>query len=72
MIPGKKCLHWALPALLALISCVQQPKPAAPAESGFVTEYLTPTRIVCRSGALLGAEHLLRPTAARSARPNPS
>ena len=61
MIPGKKCLHWALPALLALISCVQQPKPAAPADSGFVTEYLTPTRIVCRSGALLGAEHLLEP-----------
>ena len=61
MIPGKKCLCRILPALLALISCVQQPKPAAPSESGFVTEYLTPTRIVCRSGALLGAEHLLEP-----------
>ena len=41
------------------VSCGVQP--AGPADSGFVTEYLTPTRIVSVSGPVENAEHLLKP-----------
>ena len=41
------------------VSCGSQP--AGPVDSGFVTEYLTPTRLVCVSGVVDNAEHLLKP-----------
>ena len=41
------------------VSCGSQP--AGPVDSGFVTEYLTPTRLVCVSGLVDNAEHLLKP-----------
>ena len=41
------------------VSCGSQP--AGPVDSGFVTEYLTPTRLVCVSGLVDHAEHLLKP-----------
>ena len=47
-------------AVLAL-ACGDPVEPAGPLDSGFVTEYLTPTRIVCTSGAVANAEHLLQP-----------
>ena len=49
-----------LPALLAT-ACSGPVEPAGPLDSGFVTEYLTPTRIVCTAGAVENAEHLLKP-----------
>ena len=49
-----------LPALLAT-ACSGPVEPAVPLDYGFVTEYLTPTRIVCTSGAVENAEHLLKP-----------
>ena len=36
-------------------------EPAGPQDSGFVTEYLTPVRIVCTQGAVQKPEHLLEP-----------
>ena len=51
--------NWLLIALLAA-SC-GTPQPAGPSDSGFVTEYLTPTRIVSVSGPVDNAEHLLQP-----------
>ena len=49
-----------LPALLAT-ACSGPVEPAGPLDSGFVTEYLTPTRLVCTAGAVANAEHLLKP-----------
>ncbi|MBR5107254.1 MAG: alpha-L-rhamnosidase [Bacteroidales bacterium] len=49
-----------LPALLAT-ACSGPVEPAGPLDSDFVTEYLTPTRIVCTAGAVKNAEHLLKP-----------
>ena len=46
-------------SLLLAASCV--PQPAGPVDSGFVTEYLTPTRIVSVSGQVDNADHLLKP-----------
>lgn len=47
-------------AVLAL-ACGGPVEPAGPLDSDFVTEYLTPTRIVCTAGAVKNAEHLLKP-----------
>ena len=49
-----------LSSFFLLVSC-GTPQPAGPADSGFVTEYLTPTRIVSVSGPVDNAEHLLKP-----------
>ena len=47
---------------LALFSaCCSPVKPSGPAGSGFVTEYLTPVRIVCTQGPVEKADHLLEP-----------
>lgn len=56
---NKFCFTFAI-AVLAL-ACGGPVEPAGPLDSGFVTEYLTPTRIVCTSGAVANAEHLLQP-----------
>ena len=48
-----------LAGLLLGTACA--PQPAGPVDSGFVTEYLTPTRIVSVSGQVDNAEHLLKP-----------
>ena len=48
-------------ATLLLVSCQSPVEPAGPVDSGFVTEYLTPTRIVCVSGPVDNAEQLLKP-----------
>ena len=53
-------ISWVLGALLAIVSCAA-PVPAGPADSGFVTEYLTPVRIVCESGKVENAQNLLEP-----------
>ena len=51
-----------LPLLAFCVAACGGPvEPAGPLDSGFVTEYLTPTRIVCTSGAVANAEHLLKP-----------
>ena len=51
-----------LPLLvLCVAACGGPVEPAGPLDSGFVTEYLTATRIVCTSGAVDNAEHLLKP-----------
>ena len=51
-----------LPLLaLCVAACGGPVEPAGPQDSGFVTEYLTPTRIVCMAGAVENAEHLLQP-----------
>ena len=50
-----------IPILLLAVSCGGPVEPAGPLDSGFVTEYLTPTRIVCTAGAVENAEHLLKP-----------
>ncbi len=42
---------WLLLAWLALGACQAPSEPAGPADSGFVTEYLTPVRVVCTQGA---------------------
>ena len=47
--------------VLCMVACGGPVEPAGPLDSGFVTEYLTPTRIVCASGAVENAEHLLKP-----------
>ena len=49
-------------ALLA-VSCGGRVEPAGPLDSGFVTAYLTPARIVCAAGAVANTEHLLEPYA---------
>ena len=46
---------------LCVAACGSPLEPAGPLDSGFVTEYLTPTRIVCTAGAVENAEHLLKP-----------
>ena len=58
---NRLCLY--VVALLASATPVfgATPPSGQRAESEFVTEYLTPTRIVCSSGALNGAENLLQP-----------
>ncbi len=57
--PMRKVL---LPLLaLCVAACGGPVEPAGPQDSGFVTEYLTPTRIVCMAGAVENAEHLLQP-----------
>ena len=45
------------------VSCGAPAEPAGALDSGFSTEYLTPTRIICTSGAVENAEHLLEPYA---------
>ncbi len=45
----------------SVAACGSPVEPAGPLDSGFVTEYLTPTRVVCTSGAVENAEHLLKP-----------
>ena len=45
---------------LLAVSC-GTPQPAGPQDSGFVTEYLAPTRLVSVSGPVDNAEHLLQP-----------
>ena len=47
--------------ILMAAACSGPVEPAGPADSGFVTEYLTPTRIVCTAGVVENAEHLLKP-----------
>ena len=47
--------------LLLAAACGGPVEPAGPVDSGFVTEYLTPTRIVCVSGPVDNAEQLLKP-----------
>ena len=47
--------------ILMAAACSGPVEPAGPADSGFVTEYLTPTRIVCTAGVVKNAEHLLKP-----------
>jgi len=47
---------------LAFFSACSSPvQPSGPADSGFVTEYLTPVRIVCTQGPVQKADHLLEP-----------
>lgn len=49
-------------ALVLLSACVQQaPGAVEPADSAFVTEYLTPVRVVCSRGDIGNADHLLEP-----------
>ena len=50
-----------LGGILMAAACSGPVEPAGPADSGFVTEYLTPTRIVCTAGVVENAEHLLKP-----------
>ena len=51
-----------LPLLvLCVAACGGPVEPAGPLDSGFVTEYLNATRIVCTSGAVDNVEHLLKP-----------
>ena len=50
-----------LGGILMAAACSGPVEPAGPADSGFVTEYLTPTRIVCTAGIVENAEHLLKP-----------
>ena len=47
--------------LVAFLAVSCGSRPDGPADSGFVTEYLTPTRLVCVSGSVDNAEHLLKP-----------
>ena len=56
----KKLIGNLLLIALLAASC-GTPQPAGPVDSGFVTEYLTPTRIVTVSGPVDNAEHLLQP-----------
>ena len=56
----KKVIGSLLIISLLAVSC-GTPQPAGPVDSGFVTEYLTPTRIVTVSGPVDNAEHLLKP-----------
>ena len=56
----KKLIGNLLLIALLAASC-GTPQPAGPVDSGFVTEYLTPTRIVTVSGPVDNAEHLLKP-----------
>ena len=56
----KKVIGNLLLIALLAASC-GTPQPAGPADSGFVTEYLTPTRIVSVAGPVDNAEHLLKP-----------
>ena len=53
--------HSAIVLGLLLAACGGPAEPAGPADSGFVTEYLTPTRLVCVSGPVDNAEQLLEP-----------
>ena len=54
--------HFALMANLLLVAgCSGSVEPAGPADSGFVTEYLTPTRIVQTVGRVEDAGFLLNP-----------
>jgi len=55
-----KALIPILSALL-LTACGTAPVPSGPADPGFVTEYVSPTRIVCTSGAVQDADFLLKP-----------
>ena len=55
-IPSILCL-----LLLGLGACRNTPEASGPAESGFITEYLTPVRIVCTQGPVKKADHLLEP-----------
>ena len=55
----KFCFTFAITVLA--LACGGPVEPVGPLDSGFVTEYLTPTRIVCASGAVVNAEHLLQP-----------
>ena len=55
-------ISWMLLALLVLFTACNSPgKPSGPADSGFVTDYLTPVRIVFTSGPVENAENLLEP-----------
>lgn len=47
--------------LLSLGACQNEPVASVPADSAFVTEYLTPVRIVCTSGTVEKAENLMQP-----------
>ena len=54
--------HFALWALLVAAACSRAPvEPAGPQDSGFVTEYLTPVRLVQASGPVEKADLLLKP-----------
>ena len=55
-IPSILCL-----LLLGLGACRNTPVASGPAESGFITEYLTPVRIVCTQGPVKKVDHLLEP-----------
>lgn len=55
-IPSILCL-----LLLGLGACRNTPVASGPAESGFITEYLAPVRIVCIQGPVKKADHLLEP-----------
>ena len=57
----KKFHSTLLWGILMAAACSGPVEPAGPADSGFVTEYLTPTRIVCTAGVVENAEHLLKP-----------
>ena len=56
----EKVIGYLLLIALLAASC-GTPQPAGPVDSGFVTEYLTPTRLVSVSGPVDNAEHLLQP-----------
>ncbi len=51
----------AIPAFLLLLSCSGKPQASGPADSGFVTEYLAPTRIIRVEGPAAGVDCLLEP-----------
>ena len=51
----------AIPAFLLLLSCSGKPQASGPADSGFVTEYLAPTRIIRVEGPADGVDCLLEP-----------
>ena len=53
-IPSILCL-----LLLGLGACRNTPVASGPTESGFITEYLTPVRIVCTQGPVKKSDHLL-------------
>ena len=50
----------SLSAVFLLVAC-ETLRPAGPVDSGFLAEYLTPTRIVSVSGPVDNPEHLLKP-----------
>ena len=57
----KKMVLALVPALALLAGCFFSPEPAPVQDSGFVTEYVTPTRIVLSEGPVREADNLLNP-----------